>query len=71
MGFGFLGTRIGVTLNPDHRQDDDCCGLIGRITAEAHNAPVIREFNNVAHQPLSSAADKEAFCPDARKSVSP
>jgi hypothetical protein len=71
MGFGFLGAQIGVTLDPDHGQDDNRCGLVGRFAAEAHDAPVFREFDNVAHQPLSSAADKEALCPDARKSVSP
>ena len=43
----------------------------GRITTETHDAPLVREFNNVAHQPLSSAAGTEAFCPDARNSASP
>jgi len=71
VGFGLLGTRIGVALDPDHGQNDDRCGFIRRVTAEAHNAPVFRKLNNVAHQPLSSAAGKEAFCPDARKSASP
>jgi hypothetical protein len=71
MGFGPFGKRIGVSLDPDHRQDDDGCGFIRTVTAEAYNAPLVREFNNVAHQPLSPAAVTGAFCPDARTSASP
>jgi hypothetical protein len=63
--------RIGISLDPDYRQDDNRSGFIRPVTAEAHNAPLIREFDYVAHQPLSSAAGKGAFCPDARKSASP
>jgi hypothetical protein len=68
---GFLGARIGVALDPDYRQDDNRCGIIHSVTAEAHNAPLVRKFDNGAHQPLSTAAGKEALCPDARKSASP
>jgi|ERR1700733_1653821 hypothetical protein len=71
MGLGLLSARIGVALNPDDRQNNDRSRLIRRIAAEAHNSPVVRKFNNVAHQPLSSAAGMEAFCPDTRKSASP
>src|ERR1700733_5568177 len=52
LGLGRLGMRIRVTLDPDHGQDDDRCGFIRPVTtAEAHNAPPVREFNYVAHQP--------------------
>jgi hypothetical protein len=68
---GLLGARIGVTFDPDHRQDDNRCGFIRPVTAKAHNAPFVRKFNNGAHQPLSTAAGKEALCPDAQKSASP
>ena len=71
VGLGFFSARIDVPFDPDHRQNDDRCGFICRIATEAHNAPLVRKFDNVAHQPLSSAAGKEAFCPDARKSASP
>src|SRR5208282_1147223 len=71
VGLGLFGLRIGVPLDPDHGKDDDRCGFIRRVTAEAHNAPLVREFDDVTHQPLSSAAGKEAFCPAARKSASP
>jgi hypothetical protein len=71
MRLGLLGARIGVALNPDDGQNNDRSRLIRRIAAEAHNPPVVRKFNNVAHQPLSSAAGMEAFCPDTRKSASP
>jgi hypothetical protein len=67
---GLLGTRIGVTFDPDHRQDDNRCGFIRPVTAESHNAPLVRKFDNDAHQPLSTAAGKEALCLDARKSAS-
>jgi hypothetical protein len=71
MGLGLLGTRIGIALDPDHGQNNDGCGLIRRFAAKAHNAPVVRKFDNVAHQPLSSAAGKEAFGLAARKSAPP
>src|ERR1700689_3861040 len=61
----------GLALNPDDGKNNDRSRLIRRIAAEAHNPPVVRKFNNVAHQPLSSAAGMEAFCPDTRKSASP
>jgi hypothetical protein len=71
VGLGLFGEWIGIPLDPDDRQNDNRCGFIHRITTEAHNAPVVREFDNDAHQPLSSAAGKEALCPDARNSASP
>ena len=49
-----LGDLIGVTLDPDHRQDDDGCGFVLRVgTAEPHDTPLIGEFDNDAHQPQS------------------
>src|SRR3974390_2747639 len=59
--FGLLGVRVGIMLDPYHRQDDDRRGLC-RVTAEAHDAPLIRKFDNVAHQPLSSPAAVRALC---------
>jgi hypothetical protein len=50
--------RIGMAFDADDRQDDDSCRLIRR-TAKAHDAPLVRKFDNGAHQPLSSAAGKE------------
>src|SRR5262249_18379270 len=41
----------------DHRKDDDCCGLVG-LAAEAHDAPIVREFDNGAHPAVSSAVQK-------------
>jgi hypothetical protein len=71
MRLGLCGVWIGITLDPDNRQNNDRRGLIRGVTAEAHNAPLNRELNDTTHQPLSSAAGKEAFCPAARKSASP
>jgi hypothetical protein len=71
MGFGLLGARLGIAFDSDDGQNDDRCRFIRRISTEAHNASFVRELNNVAHQPLSSAAGTEAFCPDARKLASP
>jgi hypothetical protein len=71
VGLGPIGMRVGVPLDPDNRQDDDGCRLIRRVTAEAYDTPLVREFDNVAHQPLSSAAGNRAFCPNARNSASP
>jgi hypothetical protein len=64
--------RIRVTLDPDHGQNDDRRGFVRPVsTAEAHNASVLREFDNITHQPLSSAAGNGTFCPDARNPASP
>jgi hypothetical protein len=64
--------RIGISLDPDHGQDDDRSGFVRSVsTAEAHDAPLVREFDNITHQPLSSAAGIGTFCPDAQKSASP
>src|SRR6516164_7565789 len=52
--------RIGIPLDPDHRKDDDCCGLAG-LAAEAHNAPVVREFDNGAHPAVSYAAGRSVM----------
>src|SRR5215471_19064641 len=64
------GIGVGIkTLDPDYRQDDDCCGF-ARLTAEAHNAPfVVRKFDDGAHQlppPLAGAR-----CSDARSGITP
>jgi len=50
--------RIGVTFDADHRKNDDRCRFICR-TSEAHDAPLVWEFDNGAHQPSSPAAGKE------------
>jgi hypothetical protein len=71
MRLSLRGVRIGITLDPDHRQNNDRRGFIRGVTAEAHDAPLNRELNNTTHQPFSSAAGKEAFCPATRKSASP
>jgi hypothetical protein len=71
VGLGPIGIRVWIPLDPDNGQDDDGCGFVRRITSEAHDAPVVGEFDNVAHQPLSFAAGKRAICPNARYSASP
>jgi hypothetical protein len=43
--------RIGMSLDPDHRKDDDRRGLAD-LAAEAHNAPVVRKSDYGAHHPL-------------------
>jgi hypothetical protein len=43
--------RIGMSLDPDHRKNDDRRGLAG-LTAETHNAPLVRKSDYGAHQPL-------------------
>ncbi len=71
MRLGLRGERIGITLDPDHRQNNDRRGFIRNVTAEAHDAPLNRELDDTTHQPFSFAAGKEAICPAARKSASP
>jgi hypothetical protein len=61
--FGPFGSRIHVPLDPNNRQDDDRCGFLRSVTPEAHNAPLIREFDYVTHQPFSSAAGKVRSAP--------
>jgi hypothetical protein len=46
--------RIGITFDADNRKNNHCRGLVPLGAAKAHDAPVVREFNDVAHQPLSS-----------------
>jgi hypothetical protein len=55
---GLLGFRIHVPLDPNNRQDDDRRGFLRRVTPETHNAPLGREFDDVTHQPFSSAVSK-------------
>jgi hypothetical protein len=43
--------RIGMSLYPDYRKNDDRRRLAG-LAAEAHNAPVVRKSDYRAHQPL-------------------
>jgi hypothetical protein len=50
--FGPFGFRIHEPLDPNNRQDDDRCGFLRSVTPETHNAPLIREFDYVTHQPL-------------------
>jgi hypothetical protein len=66
LGLGALDMRIRVPLDPDHRKDNDRGGLIRPVTTKAHDAPFVREFDYVAHQPLSFAAGTGASCSDAR-----
>gem|GEM_PF-5142694 len=56
MRLGTVGMRIHVPLDPNDRQDDDRCGFLRSVTPETHNAPLVREFDYVTHQPLSPAA---------------
>src|SRR5581483_11761761 len=49
---GLFDLRVDIPLNPDHRQDDDRCRFGRRFAAEAHDAPLFREFDDVIHQPL-------------------
>jgi hypothetical protein len=53
---------VGISFDANDRQDDDRCRFICR-TAEAHDAPFVRKFDDGAHQPLSSAAGKERNAP--------
>jgi hypothetical protein len=67
--FGISGKRRVVPFNANHRENDDGGGLFRRVhTAEAHDAPFIRELDNGAHvggpSPLS-AAPQRTPCPDA------
>jgi len=51
--FGTFRARICVPLDPNDGQDDDGRRLLWRIgTAETHDAPLVREFYDIAHQPL-------------------
>jgi hypothetical protein len=61
--FGPFGFRIHVPLDPNNRQNDDRCGFFRSVTPETHNAPLIREFDYVIHQPFSSAAGKVRSAP--------
>jgi hypothetical protein len=71
VGFGVLSDWIGVPFNPDDRQDDDRRGLIQRGgAAEPHDAALVGEFDNGAHQPLSSDCQQRTPCPDPRMSAS-
>ena len=47
MRFGF---QLVVPLDAHHGKDDDDRGLFRRIAAaEAHNSPLVGEFDNGAH----------------------
>lgn len=63
--FGPFGFRIHVPLDPNHREDDDRCGFLRSVTPETHNAPLGREFDDVTHQPFSSAVSKVRSAPYA------
>ena len=52
--------RIGMSLYPDYRKNDDRRGLAG-LAAEAHNAPIVGEFDNGAHPAVSSAAGRSVM----------
>jgi hypothetical protein len=53
---------IDVSFDPNYRQNDNGGGLVLRIrTAEPDYAPLVREFDNVAHQPLPQTAEY-GFC---------
>jgi hypothetical protein len=58
--------RIGISLDTNHRQDDDGCGFV-RVTAEAHNATLVWEFDDSAHRPLSPAAGRSVRLPCAKR----
>src|SRR5579862_1717558 len=63
-----LGDLIGVTLDPDHRQNDNSCGFALRLGAdEPHDTPLIGEFDNDAHQPNPQPA---GHGPPARSALS-
>lgn len=49
---GVVDRRAREALDADDGQNDDRRGFVGLGTAEAHDAPVIREFYDVAHQSL-------------------
>jgi hypothetical protein len=46
--------RICITFNADDGQNNYCRRLVSLGATEAHDAPLVREFDDVAHQPLSS-----------------
>ena len=58
MGLQAVRMRVGIAFDANDREDDDRRRLIHR-PAEAHNALLVRKFDDNAHQPLSSAAGKE------------
>jgi hypothetical protein len=55
---GALGDRIVISFDPNYRENDDGGGFVLRIrTAEPDDAPLVREFDKSAHQPLPQTAD--------------
>jgi hypothetical protein len=52
--FDVLKRWLYVSLDTDDGQNNDGCGFSGVGTAEAHQAPIVREFDDVTHSPPSS-----------------
>jgi hypothetical protein len=52
-----------VSLDADDRQNDDGCGFSGIGATKAHQAPIVRKFDDVTHLPPSSDARDELFKP--------
>jgi len=52
-----------VSLDADNRKNDNGCGFSGVGTTEAHQAPLVREFDDVTHQPPSSDTRDGLFSP--------
>jgi hypothetical protein len=52
--FGAFIQQVAVTLDPDNRQDDDGGRFVRVGAAKPHDASLVGEFDNDAHQPSPS-----------------
>jgi len=52
--FDVLERGLCVSLNADNGQNNDGCGFSSVGAAKAHQAPIVRKFDDVTHQPPSS-----------------
>jgi len=71
--FGILRVQLVMSFDADDGENDDRGGLFRRIrAAEAHDAPLVGEFDNGTHvggQPMSPACQAADPLPDARIGV--
>jgi len=52
--FDVLKRWFCISLDADNGQNNDRCGFSVIGAAKAHQAPIVRKFDDVTHQPPSS-----------------
>ncbi len=70
--FGTIYGRLTVSFDADDGQNDDGRGLLRRVDApEAHDAPLIGEFDNGAHSAAQPVHRLPAADPLTRRNPAP